>query len=64
MAVSASRILRISFAWIAISDAWPDAPPDGSAPLFRVYKVKCRGSHTVDHDARVGEAVALALFAG
>jgi hypothetical protein len=30
MSVRDSRIRRISLAWRAISEAWPDAPPEGS----------------------------------
>lgn len=65
--VSTSRTRRISRAWIAMSLAWPDAPPEGSARRPRQQKGGAggaRGGRTVDHDARVRERVALAARAG
>lgn len=48
-----------------MSDAWPDAPPEGSAGDARSEAWPAVGrARTVDHDGRVGQRVTLPALAG
>lgn len=53
---------RISLAWMAISDAWPDAPPEGSARNIQHSASDPDKLRTVDHDARVGQTMPFPPF--
>jgi hypothetical protein len=46
-----------------MSEAWPDAPPEGSVRVSVHAGVRGKCGRTVDHDARVWEGVPLALLA-
>ena len=55
MPVNTCRIRRISLAWIAMSDAWPEAPPEGSIKDILVVSQKGLGRKlAVNHDTSVG----------
>jgi len=61
MLVNSCLTLRISLACIAISEAWPLAPPEGSVWLSPIQEhVRPRQRRTVDHDACIWEAMSFA----
>jgi len=56
---------RISLACIAISDAWPDAPPDGSKRIKLISdNHKIDRQRTVDHDTCIWKTVSFPPLSG